>query len=351
MLKLEAAPQTLVDPQGAVRFGVFGAPLADADLSAARFSLPALGLPAPPLWRRLRLKQWQHFCIVAPGALITFAVVDTGYLSVGWCQFVDLETGERFEHAHRAPPGRASVARALLSDRTALHLGDFAIEVRNTLAEGRHTVAIDIAETAKAPALSAQLVCHHDLDAITPLVVSLPVGGGRTMYSHKVPLPVSGVVRVAGRRITLDRASAVAILDIHKAHYPHHTYWRWATFAGHDAKGRLIGLNLTKNVVEDDARYNENAVWVDGQVTRLGPAVFEHERDMMRPWRLATADGAVRLRFVPLGGRTEDLDVGVIRSRFHQLYGEFHGEIALPDGETLAIDGLHGLCEDHDARW
>lgn len=171
------------------------------------------------------------------------------------------------------------------------------------------------------------------------------------MYSHKVPLPVTGTIRVGERTFRATPQDSVAILDIHKAHYPRHTFWNWATCAGWDSAGRLIGLNLTRNVNEDDGRFNENAIWVDGRLAHLGPARFELDRRaLLEPWRLTTADGAADVEFRPQGERAQRVRLGVVSSVFSQPYGTFRGVVRVGP-ERVEIEDLFGVCEDHRAVW
>jgi hypothetical protein len=110
-------------------------------------------------------------------------------------------------------------------------------------------------------------------------------------------------------------------------------------------------LNLTQNVNTDDTRYNENGIWVDGRLEHLGPARFDFDpRDVLAPWRLTTADGAVDVTFHPEGERSESIRAGIIRSVFHQPYGTFTG-VVRHGGQTLHVDEMYGVCEDHDALW
>ena len=342
-------PASLLDERGFARLGVFDAPLPAIDLDRAHIPLAGLRLPIP--LSRLRLKEWQHFAVILPEVMISFAVVNAKYLGLSWCQFVDRVTGERFEHARRHLPGRARLSRALWNDRCAFRASGYALDVHNHLDAGQHVVDLDIAASSHGPAVSGRLICAHDLDAIEPCVVSLPVGERRTMYSHKVPLPVRGTLRVGDRTIDVRPEEAVALLDIHKAHYPRHTWWRWATCAGHDAAGRSVAVNLTRNVVLDEARWNENVVWVDGRVARFGEARFELDpAQPMRPWQVGTIDGAVELTFTPQGARHENTNLGLVVSRFHQLYGTFRGTARVAGGE-VAVPDLFGVCEIHHATW
>lgn len=350
-LPFDPVPAALVDGAGRVVPGVFREAVADESLDGARFGW--LGRTAPARLRSLRLKQWQHFAVISPELMLTFAVVDAGYLRAGWVRVRDLGTGEAFEREVKGPPTmEVSVARGLWDGRTRLRARGLSVEVHNHLDAGVHEVQVSLAASKGHPEVEARFVCEQARGVIEPLVVNLPLGRNRAMYSHKVPLPVHGEIRVGERRHALSTSDSLAILDIHKAHYPRHTWWKWATLGGFDARGRILALNLTENVARHTERWTENVAWVDGRCHRLSRAVFGFDpRDVRRPWHLATEGGEVELEFRPAGGRQEKLDLGpILRSKFDQLDGTFHGTVRA-GGETLTIDGLRGLCEDHDALW
>lgn len=325
-------------------------PLADVDIGDARARIGPFSVPAAIA--RLRLKEWQHYCLLSPTHLVTLAIVDVKFLKLAWVQVVDLATGARFEHHRQRVVADTHLARSLWDERSWFETRGFRLAFHSNLRDGGHGIEIDIARSGDLPAVRAAWRCHHDLAKIEPLVVSMPVSADRCAYTHKVPVPCDGSLEIDGVAHAWTTSDCVAILDIHKAHYPRHTFWRWATFAGRDSQGRAVGFNLTKNVVRDDEHHNENAVWVDGRISRFGPAVFDMDIDRkLAPWRLRTTDDRVSLTFSPVGARTEDTDVpGIARSRFQQLYGRFSGQLQGDDG-LVEIDGLWGLCEDHDSIW
>ncbi len=345
----ELPESAIVDEAGQVRFGVQKRPFEQVNLSEAVLAVGSR--PMPRWWSQFRLKQWQHFCIVLPEALFSFAVVDARFLKLSWCHYAELETGLHFEHVRKAPLLKSRIARELWNDHSYLNARGYHVAVHSHLNAGHYEIAIDVQASSGCPKVQADLNCLHDLDVIEPLVVVLPVGPNRGMYSHKVPLPVQGEIVIDERRIVVDPQSAWAILDVHKAHYPRHTWWNWATFAGRDAQGHSVGLNLTRNINQRDDEYNENGVWIDGQLHPLGPARFAFDRsDVMKPWELGTVDGTVELQFNPRGERLENTRLGLVRSVFHQPYGTFEGRISVA-GRSLQIADVIGVCEDHDALW
>ncbi len=350
MTELHAPPDSLIDAYGQPILGMFNAPCRSIDLDAVPLKAGGLGMPGA--WSRFRLKEWQHFCLKLPRLFATVAVVHSKFLQVSWCHVVDLDDGTDFEHERKGVRKNTHVARELWDDETYYRDGSYHLQITNALARGEHALRIQIDRKRRLPAVEASLRVPHDLDAVEPLVVMLPVGPGRAMYSHKVPLPLEGKIVVGGREHIADPADSYAILDIHKAHYPRHTWWNWATCAGHDGQGRTIGMNLTRNINAQDDRYNENALWVDGKLHLLGPARFEFNRgDLMAPWRITSTDGRADLTFTPQGERADNTRLGVVRSVFHQPYGTFSGTIRSDDGEEVAFDEIYGVCEDHDAVW
>ncbi|GMV43957.1 MAG: hypothetical protein AMXMBFR64_56730 [Myxococcales bacterium] len=345
-MEILPAPEHLVDAEGRPAIGVFDGPPRHADLERAR--VVSRGVRLPPALARLRLKQWQHVALITPSTFVGLAIVDAGFLRTTWCHVVDRASGRRFEHSRKGPLLDLRVAPDLWDDRCHVRARGYDATIENRLSAGEHRILFEIAGD---PAVSGTLRCPHDLAADQPLVVSLPVGGGRAMYSLKAALPLEGTLRVGDRTQALDPRSCHAIWDVHKAHYPRRTFWNWATFAGRDAAGRRVALNLTRNVNEDDATWNENAAWLDGHIEHLGPATFHFDPARpLDPWRLGTADGAVDLVFRPQGERREDLRAGLVESVFRQPYGTFDGTVRVR-GERVTVEAAFGVCEDHRAVW
>jgi hypothetical protein len=319
---LPPPPNLVRDGQVAV-WGSFAGVIPAPDLEAARPWGPLSGL---------RLKRWYHAALVHPEVGMTFAFVDAGYQRLAWVQVVDRATGRAVEVARQAPWLDVHVAPALGDDRSHVRASGLRIDWWAHLAAGRHRVDLRAGDVVG--------FLHLHADRATPLEVVLPLGRGRAMWSHKVPLPAEGTLAWGGRTFTLDPEHTTVILDLHKAHYPHHTWWKWATFAGRDAAGRRIAANFTDNVAVGREQH-ENALWVDGVLSQLAPPAFHQGAD---PWRV---DGeGTRLAFAAGGERREDLNLGVVRSSFRQRHGVWSGAVAGHE-----VPGAWGLAEDHTSAW
>lgn len=380
-----------IDSFGRPNFGVYNRAFKDVNMDAGAW--PVRGKTIPNNICRTRLKEWQHFAVVWPKGILGLAIVDAKYLVTSWVHLVELSSTwqeavpgpvavkTHLEHRSIGPafpiqipfqrceptlPSQGFLsrlsrsfmpsyrtARSLWNDETYIFASNYKIRIRNHLDGGGHFVSLKTRGKKDAPQLEADFKCLHDAARIEPLVVVLPVENEklRSMYSHKVPLPVEGEIRVGAERIMLNPGEAFALLDIHKAHYPWKTWWNWATFAGREAGGRITALNLTKNVNPYDAAWNENALWVDGRIQRLSRAVYDFDpENPLAPWKIRDQEGLVDLTFQPFGERSEDLNLGVLRSSFHQPFGTFSGKVVF-QGDLLNIESLPGVCENHLAYW
>jgi hypothetical protein len=344
-LPFDPVPKTLLDAEGHPHLGVFDQALEAVGLGRRKQRL------RPRAWTQFRLKTWEHYWIVTPDLAISLAAVNLRYLKVAWLQVVERSTGKRWEREVRGPRVAMKLADALIDERSTCRHPQLQFDVAHRIGAGEHRLTFHAPARGDAPALSGELLLLDDPRVTRPCVASLPLGPEASMVAHKVPLPISGHIAIAGKTHNVSAADSVAVLDIHQGHYPHETRWQWATFAFHHPQRGLVGLNLTRNGVHDPVTYNENALWVDGQVERLAPAWFEFDsKDLYKPWRMGTEDGRVDLAFNPLAGRKDRTRLPLIAAVYDQPYGTFSGNLATGSW-PLEVDGVLGICEDHFARW
>jgi len=328
---------------GHAEYGLFRTPFHAPNL------MDAPGIP--PCLRRWRLKEWQHWGLLHPDVYVSIALVDAKYLATAWVSVFDRRTRRVFEHARKAPFHDLGLPADVYDGGVEFNARGFRVAIRNELARGSHRIAIDIAGRSGLPAIRGEVVATQDTTQIHPLVTALPFGPGRPFYSHKVPCPVSGSLAVGAERIAFDAARDFAILDEHKAFYPRKTFWRWATFACRDGNGEVLGVNLTQNVIADDAEQNENALWHGNRLSPLGAARFDIPPSPAAPWHIRTLDGRVDLVFQPQGARSENLNLLVLASNFRQPVGLFSGTMVDDDGVRHEVKDVLGVVEDHQVTW
>lgn len=348
MRTIKETPERVVE-NGSVHYGVFKAPFKNLNLLDAP-SFKRFG-PIAHLMRRLRLKEWQYFGIVTGKAFFGLAVVNANFMGLSWFYYYDRKTGRAIEHMRKASPTRVILAKDLWDSQCSFAIRDYSIRIHNNLDKGVHRIKVDISQAHDLPGVRADVKLHQDLKKVQPLITILPLESGRPFYSHKGPCAVSGMIQVGDEAFHLDQRKDLAIIDVHKSFYPYQTSWKWATFAGYDSKGQLIGVNLTHSVFKDDHVHNENAMWHGNRLSLLGAARFEIPEEPGLPWMINTKDDRVHLRFQPQGGRKQRINLGVFLSQYVQPLGLFSGTLLDDDGVRHEVKDVFGMAEDHHTRW
>jgi hypothetical protein len=341
---LETPDRAVVD--GQVQFGRFARPFRDLNLLEAQCGIPRLGG-----LRRLRLKEWVHVALVHQDWYLSLAIVDAGFLVTSWLHLFDRRNRQAFEHVRKLPPGRFHAPANVWDHSGKIETRGYRLFVHNYLERQAHRFEIEVRGKRGLPAVAGTLLLHEDPARTQPLVALLPLGPNRPMFTHKSACPASGTLEIGGETVEFTPDRNVGLLDYHKAYYPRNTFWKWATFATIDTTGNVLGVNLTHNVIADDARFNENCIWHGNSLSLVGPARFDVPKDPMRPWSIRTEGGAVDLELTPQGLRKERLNLGLARSVYDQPYGLYSGTLVDSQGRAHAVEEAFGLAEDHVATW
>ncbi len=337
MPALPAAPPAPTDAHGAPLFGAY---------EGTMRTLSWRGLRSPfrrgPVWRRLHEKRWHYASVQTDEVILALALFHSGYARSVFAYLFDRQR------------------RAMLFDRTTtlppsprVRIGhDPATGPRATFGGRRHVLASIARDRPGGPVRlemswrGLEVQAELDTDASVPLTVVCPIEDGTAHVTQKSNvLPASGRARVGKRVVDLRGWGG---LDFSSGFLARRTQWRWAWGAGSSERHGPVGFNLSQGFLGAE----ENVVWVDGRPWRCGPAQFLYtRRGGQAPWRILAGDGALDLEFRPDGARAADVDYGLVRSRYVQPVGAFHGSVRLPDGRVIVLAGIPGVTEDHEATW
>ena len=340
------APDALV-VDGKVNLGTFDRPPRNVNLRESDFL--GLGAATPDWLRSLRFKQWHFYLLVSRLHVFAVAAVDMGLAKSSFFYAYDRENKKYCEYNRMGPGIDVSLPASLYEGKGRFHAKGHRIDIHNSLDSGRHEIRVELAAGKGAPAVSAEWTVHQSLDKNPPLIVSLPAGGRRSMYSHKMIAPLSGKARIGCKEIVFDPATDYAVLDEHQAYYPRHIYWKWAAF-GFAGKDGPVGANFTDNMIKDQRSWNENAIWTPGGISLLGPAHFEFDiKDLMKPWRITDEDGRIELDFKPLGIKKDYLNALIMKNDYRQPFGLFNGRMVDDSGAAHEVKDGFGVTEYFDA--
>lgn len=314
-----------------------------ADLSACPFRRA---------FRYMRMKEWCGIGFVHPRWYLSVMIQDAKYLSSGFVYLWDRENRRFFQHGWNAPGRTVTVAANQWQGYSLAKRPGFLMKFDHDLGNGQHAIHIDVAKTARAPAIKADLILHEDLSQVAPLVACLPIDDFHQAYTHKAPMGISGVMEVDGHRFDWVAKRDTANMDEHKAVYPYHTKWYWGSFAGRDASGRYFGVNLADHMFRDQENSSENCVWLGNRIELPGRIRYDVDvNDPFRPWKITDDKGLIDLEFRPEGRFVQRANLIVAGIDYFQMFGAWHGKVVAADGQPRPVDGMFGVAEKMDTRF
>jgi hypothetical protein len=328
-MNLPAAPRILVGTDGKPCFGRYRGVTGTYgwDTLAAPFQRNALV-------RRLRHKRWHFVSLVTDELFCGLAVIDVGWGKSAFAYAFDRSRREIV--ASFSPLGLPGADAEVGSHACApcrFHMRGANIDLEP---HGQGGYLLKLA--------SGAFRIEAEYHGKTPRLLAVGhVAAGAVHATQKsTALPLRGWAEAGGRRYRLD--GGVASFDYSNGLPGRSADWRWVS-----AHTRGLGINLQAGLYGA----TENALWIDGVIVPVGPALFEvGDAGATRGWRIRTEDELVDLQFTPEGVRRDDKQLLIASSRMIQQVGTFDGWVkAGPGAAPRRVERLTGLTEDYRARW
>jgi len=338
-------PGTLIDERGKPEFGIYYRPIEAINLQAFDYRKVApfpLSLFAST--SRWAIKRWQYMGFASPDVVVGMAIVDVGYAHTAFVYVYHRATRQLYERSFLDLLRR----KATLSESSLAGVSDYVsgknhIRMENQIGSSPRRITVHIPGAMR-------LEIETQENEFTPLCAVTRNGLHGYNYCHKAAgFPVSGFVEVSGERFEFEGKDALGTLDWTAGCLGRNTFWNWASGGGKLDDGRRLGINFVSGV--NDRGFTENVFWVDGQPHKVDVVDFDYDSDSMltTPWRIRSNDGKADLVFQADSERAEDINLGIVISRFHQPFGRFEGRLEV-DGAMREVS-LYGMVEEHQARW
>ena len=75
------------------------------------------------------------------------------------------------------------------------------------------------------------------------------------------------------------------------------------------------------------------------------------KEDYLSPWRFTSDDGRFEMGFQPVMDRSAEINLGILCSNQHQVFGRFTGTAVLDDGKKIDIRDFMGFAEKVRNKW
>ncbi|MEX0812673.1 MAG: DUF2804 domain-containing protein [Chitinophagales bacterium] len=334
-------PVDEVVTNGQFNFGTRSTPVKKANLLDAE---KPFRTPFVNSFKNYRLKEWQAFQFGNEQYFMMVAIYNAKALALAQFILFDIEKNKKYHYERKVMPWNLKVAKSLYGTESHYISDDFTILVENDLQSGRVGIDIRIEKQKNLPHVMGQFMGFHETGKATPLVTIMPFGQNRGMYSHKCLMPMEGGLDIGGKLLEFEESKSYMLMDDHKGYYPYPMKYDWVT-AGYISDGKHIGFNLTDNQVLQKERFNENVLWVNGEMNLLPPVKFERENGVDGKWLIKDRFDLVNLEFEPVISNRIKLNLLLLRSNYYGPYGFFNGFIYDKNHNKIEIKNVFGMGE------
>lgn len=298
-------------------------------------------------WRKKwAFHQFQYFGVISEQLIGGCALADLRWSTVGFFYLYQPSTGQRIEKRLKLPLGLAS-RFSKVPDNGVCEIAAAGVRMRleNHSAGRRKRLLVELADGTRMDAWFSE-----EQHQFNPMCICTRAAVNGWVYAQKVAgVPCEGQVSSALGEFDLAAIGAYAHHDWSAGFMRRETWWNWACTSGL-ADGVAVGFNLSCGV--NETSITENCYWLDGQLHKVDGCFFEFDQDdVLKPWRVHSADGQVELSFTPAGMHGEQVNALLVASRFKQIFGRFNGVLKPKDGRSVQLKEFWGFVEDQYAKW
>lgn len=288
--------------------------------------------------RKTRIKEWDYYYIMSNSNkfCLCLTISDLGYLGMYSVSFVDLKNA--VEHTQ--------------SELTAFPLGK--TNLPSTSAKGdvafkNKNLDISFAHSCSSRLIKMNYITFDNKQGIScdikltdepqdSMVIATPWAEDKKAfyYNQKINcMRASGTVTYKGKSYTLNSETDFAGLDWGRGVWTKDNYWYWGSGSG-QINGVPFGFNLGYGFGDTTAA-SENVIFYDGKANKFDDVVFNISDNYTDPWTIKSSDGRFDMDFTPIIDRNALIDVKVIITDQHQVFGKMNGTAVLDDGTKIEL--------------
>ncbi|MDR0401968.1 MAG: DUF2804 domain-containing protein [Treponema sp.] len=303
-------------------------------------------IPLPGWVREGRLKEWESFVVQNSRYHLDAFLANLKYFRIAQLVLYDKESGERFRFRKILPLSGWRLPRNLYNDSIDSRSLRFFFRIHNWLDTETIRIDLNIEARGKRPAFTAHLM--FDASAV-PQVTTL-LQDGLPFYTYKMVSPVRGDMVWGGNHIVFRPGETTGFFRDSKGFCRYMSSRLWCTAAGFDEKNRFCGFSLAGQPARSSGKHNENAFWLDGEITNLPPVRITMPGGMGESWIIQDLEGMVDLSFSPEVPARSAFNLLIFNAEYQTPLGHFSGFLLNSKGERIQIRRLWGLGEKLSLR-
>lgn len=306
--------------------------------------------------RKSRLKEWDYYLIYNDKHAIALTVGKNGSLALISATLIDF-----INKTDTTKTKVKLVSKKRLSMPLSSTTGDIEYEDRDTKVaflheNGNRILKLYMKGFLNSDNLNITLKLYHEPK--DSMVIATPFEEGKRLFYYNqkiIGMRASGSAQLGEKTLEFLPCDSFGLLDWGRGVWPRNTTWYWSASQGM-IDGNLFGFNLGYGF-GDTSRATENMLFFNGIASKLDDVTFhipkndQNEYEYLEPWNITSSDGRIELIFTPILDRSANLNVLLLSTNQHQVFGTFTGTAVLDDGTIIFLQNFLGFAERVENRW
>ena len=297
---------------------------------------------------KFRIKEWDYYLIISEknnfGVALTIS--DDGYIGLQSASLLDFS--KPWEHTETIlnafPMGKLRLPTTSEKGNTSYH--DKRLDMDFIVSEGSRRLVCNFKNFLDGKDFSCDITLEQpDMDT---MVIATPWAEKETAfyYNQKINcMRASGKATFDGRDYVFDPSTDFGTLDWGRGVWTYDNTWKWGS-GNADVDGHKFGFNIGYGFGDTTAA-SENVIFWDGVAHKLDDVTFNiPETGYTDPWTFTSSDGRFEMSFEPIIDRAAKIDIKLIVSDQHQVFGRMSGKAILDDGTVIEIKDVLCFAED-----
>lgn len=301
----------------------------------------------------LRLKEWDYYYVGNDNYGLALTVADNGYMSMDSISFLDFGKNSQGTYSRmRILPRRRNLP--LTSAQGDIHAQGKDYEIHFLNDGKRRQLYGHMEDFGGRPILFDLTLTDAPRDSMV-IVTPFKDKPQAFYYNQKINcMRAEGKVALGEEEYLFSPATAFGVLDWGRGVWTYDNTWYWGSASGM-AEGHRFGFNIGYGFGDTSAA-SENMLFVDGLAHKLSRVTFnipmkDGKEDYLSPWTFTSDDGRFEMDFVPMMDRAACIDLKLLISDQHQVFGRFTGRAVLDDGRVIQVRELTGFAEKVHNKW
>ncbi len=306
--------------------------------------------------KKSRIKEWDYYYIGNAEYGVALTIADNGYMSMASVSLLDFRKKKDITVSKIGlfPMGKLKMPSSSIAGDTIYENKKKGIELKFLHQGNKRRILCNFPKFDKAGRTFRCDILLQETNKKS-MVIATPFDKTRHFYyNQKINnLVSSGYAKLGDDYYDLNK-DTFGVLDWGRGVWTYKNTWYWSSLSGKQ-DGHYIGFNLgygfgnTSRASENMLFYDDYAVKLDD--VKMDIPMFANGKDnFMAPWHFRSSDGTINLTFTPVYDRHADMNLLILRSNQHQVFGTFSGTFTLED-KTIEIHDLPGFAEKVFNKW